>query len=319
MWEFFQSLFSPEGFVPRARCGDWDTGQVLLHVVSDAVIWGSYLWIPCVMLWSAWRRRTRLHLSRPLLWLLGLYAVFITACGWTHFMDALIFFNPLYRLSGVVLAVTAVASAATALSLVWLIPQAIDTPITLLAQKQALERERGWLRDILDTATEGRLIFCGERQALPPPLMSEGQRIVLSEASDLRTARDVTRGAAASLEIDPVRASDLMTAVHEAAMNSVVHSGHAALSLYTSGDRVQVWIEDAGPGIHLDRLPLATLKQGYSTAGTAGQGWYLILHCVDRAYLFTEPGETVVVLEMDKSMPERKIGELSLYHLMRAV
>ena len=77
-------------------------------------------------------------------------------------------------------------------------------------------------------------------------------------------------------------------------------SGVGKVRGYARADAAQVWVEDAGSGILLGRLPIATLKQGYSTAGTAGQGWFLILSFVDEAYLRTGPGGTQVVLEMER-------------------
>lgn len=46
------------------------------------------------------------------------------------------------------------------------------------------------------------------------------------------------------------------------------------------------------------------LKQGYSTAGTTGQGWFLMLSSVDAAYPHTEQTGTTIVLKMDRTTPE---------------
>jgi anti-sigma regulatory factor (Ser/Thr protein kinase) len=305
--EFWQNLFNGQGFMPRRACGLWDDSLIRLHVVSDAVIWLSYLWIPLVMLGSYCAQRKTLRLHKPMLWIFLLYIVFITACGWTHFFDALMFYNPVYRVNGLVRAVTAVVSFATAVSLIRLVPQAITAPVTILTQKAALHQQHVWLRDILDSATDGILKLCETRAELPEPLGQEPAMIEVTEASGLRPGRLLAQNLAQTAGFDRSRTDDLLTAVNEATMNALVHAGSATVSGYSAADRVQVWVEDRGPGIPLDRLPVSTLKQGYSTAGSAGQGWYMILSFVDGTYLLTGPEGTVVVLEMSRVSSRRAV------------
>jgi PAS domain S-box-containing protein len=121
MSNFFTWLVSTDGFVPRSRCGDWSPGLIWLHVGSDVFIWLAYLSIPLVLLYFV-RRRRDLPFSR----LLVLFATFILACGFTHFLDALIFYQPVYRLSGVVKLVTAVVSWVTVLALVPAVPRVLE-------------------------------------------------------------------------------------------------------------------------------------------------------------------------------------------------
>ncbi len=291
--------------MPRRFCGVWDESLITLHVVSDVVIWLAYLWIPVVMLW-AWRRNGRmLRLHTPILFIFVLYVFFITACGWTHFFDALMFYNPAYRINGVVRAITAVVSLATAVSLVRLVPLAVTAPVTILAQKAALHQQQEWLRDILDSTTDGVLKLCLAASDLPTPLNSAPLVADITEPARLRQARRIVELLTRKAGFDPTRAGDLVTSVHEAAMNALSHGGGAQVTGFAAGDSVQIWIEDSGPGIPLDRLPLSTLKQGYSTAGTAGQGWFMVLSLVDRAYLLTGSQGTRLVLEMHR-MPQRR-------------
>ncbi len=105
-------LISTDGFVPRKDCGAWENWEVALHVVSDLLIWLAYLSIPLVLVYFA-RQRRGLPFSR----LFVLFAAFILACGTTHLVEAVIFYRPVYHLSGVVKAVTAVVSWLTVLAL----------------------------------------------------------------------------------------------------------------------------------------------------------------------------------------------------------
>lgn len=301
--EFWLKLFDDQGFMPRRACGLWDASLIWLHVVSDTVIWLSYLWIPLVMLWSYRANKNTLRLHTPTFLILLLYAAFITACGWTHFFDALMFFNPVYRVNGLVRALTALVSLATAISLVWLFPLAVTAPVTILTQKAALRERYAWLRDILDSATNGVLKLRETRTELPDPRGKGLAPVEVASAGDLRAVRKMVHELARTTGLDPARTNDLTSAVHEAAMNALGHAGGGVVRGFSSDEGVQVWVQDHGAGIPLDRLPISTLKQGYSTAGTAGQGWFLVLSFVDAAYLLTGAEGTTLVLEMSRREP----------------
>ena len=60
---------------------------------------------------------------------------------------------------------------------------------------------------------------------------------------------------------------------------------------------------DHGKGITLENLPNATLKKGYTTAGTMGQGMKMMLQTVDRIFLLTGAAGTTVVLEQQREPP----------------
>ena len=84
-------------------------------------------------------------------------------------------------------------------------------------------------------------------------------------------------------------------------MNAVVHAGGGVGRVYVDRSRgvVQVWVRDEGKGIAFERLHRATLEKGYTTAGTLGHGFPLLIRCADRVWLFTSPSGTAVVVEMD--------------------
>ncbi len=53
MFDIIERLFDSSGFVPRRLCGEWTTELVLLHNLSDALIWLAYLAIPVVLVFFA--------------------------------------------------------------------------------------------------------------------------------------------------------------------------------------------------------------------------------------------------------------------------
>lgn len=119
--DFFLNLFSNAGFVPRAQCGEWTPGMIRLHNWSDFFIWTAYIAIPMVLIKFAYSRRHELPF-RQLFWLFGL---FILACGTTHLMEIVMFYNPLYRLAGLVKLITAAASWGTVVALFYVTPHAL--------------------------------------------------------------------------------------------------------------------------------------------------------------------------------------------------
>ncbi|BDI28167.1 hypothetical protein CCAX7_002180 [Capsulimonas corticalis] len=169
--------------------------------------------------------------------------------------------------------------------------------------RAAANQQRKFLRDVLASVTEGKLHLCATAGDLPrrstphlPPVA-----LVAETISQLRR-QAITASEHTHLPED--RAQDLVTAVSEVAMNAVVHGGggSGAVCVSRSGT-LQVWIEDQGKGINMDRLPLATLERGFTTAGTLGYGFWLVLNTVDRVWLLTGPTGTTVVLEMDRQKP----------------
>jgi anti-sigma regulatory factor (Ser/Thr protein kinase) len=157
-----------------------------------------------------------------------------------------------------------------------------------LAESEA--RQRGFLQDALASVTGGRLRLCESVADLPERLPAAGERIALSRTS-LRAARCRTRQAAQSAGLDEARTNDLLTAVGEAVMNAVTHAreGTADIRADEQEGLVQVWVEDRGEGIEVNHLPQATLKRGYTTAGTLGHGFKMMLQTADRLWLLTGP------------------------------
>jgi anti-sigma regulatory factor (Ser/Thr protein kinase) len=304
---FWQELFNGDGFMPRRLCGNWEDGLIWLHVVSDSIIFLAYLWIPLTMFVAFRSHGSRLVLPRATWLLVSLYIAFIAACGFTHFFDALMFWNPVYRINGIVRGLTAVVSLLTAASLSRLIPVAITAPIAIDAQKRLVAQQQAWLRDILDSATDGVLHLCSAPEDLPAPLSDDPQEIFVTRPKDLGTLRRLLMERANDAGLLSERKDNLVTAAHEAAMNAFRHAGSGKVQVHQRGDKIQVWIQDEGNGISLDKLPISTLKQGYSTMGTAGQGWFLVLSSVDAVYLYTGKTGTTIVLQMQRTAPEPMI------------
>ena len=175
----------------------------------------------------------------------------------------------------------------------------------LLRQVEASAlQQRAFLRDVLRGVTEGKLRLCDSEADLPPPLAPEGEPVALS-APTLAHLRHRVVAVTQARGFAAERRFDLLTAVGEAGMNAVVHghNGQAHVRVAGDGGTVQVWLRDQGTGIAVDFLHRATLERGFTTAGTLGHGFWMMLHTCDRVYLLTGPAGTTVVLEQDRESP----------------
>ncbi|RJF87827.1 response regulator [Oleomonas cavernae] len=120
---FLQFLFGSASFLPHGYCLLWQPGLLLLHAGSDVVIALAYFSIP-IALYVFQRRRADLQFKSVFI----LFALFITACGTTHVVGLLTLWYPAYGLDGIVKAATALISAATALVVWRVLPQALALP-----------------------------------------------------------------------------------------------------------------------------------------------------------------------------------------------
>src|SRR5271166_4820426 len=137
MREFLMKLFSSD-FMGHGYCYLWQPGIIWLHAISDSIIALSYYVIPLTLVYFVRKRR-----DLPFHWMFLMFGIFIFSCGTTHLMEVWTLWHGTYRLAGVIKAITAVASVATAALFVHLVPEAValPSPAQLRAANQELERE----------------------------------------------------------------------------------------------------------------------------------------------------------------------------------
>ena len=114
-----RGMLSASNFLPHSVCYLYDKRLIALHVGTDTLIWLSYVAISCTLLYLV--RRTRREI--PFSWMFLAFGLFIVACGFTHLMEVVVLWKPLYWLSGDVKVVTALASVVTAIALPGLVPR----------------------------------------------------------------------------------------------------------------------------------------------------------------------------------------------------
>lgn len=133
----FGSGHGAEMFMPHAHCYLFNQELMLLHGLSDFFIGLAYVAISSTLTYVVIRARREL----PFHWMMLAFALFIVACGGTHFMElwTLKAERPPYWLSGWVKLITALASVTTAVLLPPLIPRILAL---LQAMRTADERRQ---------------------------------------------------------------------------------------------------------------------------------------------------------------------------------
>jgi anti-sigma regulatory factor (Ser/Thr protein kinase) len=166
------------------------------------------------------------------------------------------------------------------------------------------QQQRQFLRDVLASVTEGRLRFCELAEDLPVRPDSPVFQVELT-AERLRELRHTIAAVMAQHEYTVSEIEDTQIAAHEAAMNAWVHGQRGRASLYlvreNESTAMQVWIEDNGKGIAMETLPRATLEAGFSSAGTLGQGFKMMLRTADTVWMRTNANGTTVVIEKKRN------------------
>jgi two-component sensor histidine kinase/PAS domain-containing protein len=149
-------FFSTAGFMPHGHCYLWNPSLVFLHLVSDSLIAVSYTTIPITLAYFV-RKRNDL----PFNFIFWCFVTFIVACGMTHYMEVWTLWRPDYWFSGGVKAVTAVASASTALLLVRVLPIAIKLPShgDIVRAHEALSARETFYRTALESSLDGYLLL----------------------------------------------------------------------------------------------------------------------------------------------------------------
>jgi two-component sensor histidine kinase len=155
-------------YMPHGMCLNWQPWLMELHVVSDALIALAYFAIPFGIALFV-RRRPDLNVQHKAIAIL--FAIFITACGWTHVMSILVLWRPYYRAEGVLKAFTALVSVGTAAALPYLIPQLIRIP-----SPRVLEAEVASHRETLAKLEAARLLLAQRIEATQSDLEATSRR-----------------------------------------------------------------------------------------------------------------------------------------------
>ena len=168
-------LFSENSLPPHGFCLLWNPALIWLHATSDIVIGFSYYAIPVALAAVVYNRR-----DFAFGWLFWMFALFILACGTTHFMEVWVLWHPDYAAQGLIKAVTATASLMTA-TLLWpLVPKFVNFPtpvqfrrVSELLKSESAERQRA-MAQLAETEETFRRLVDGVKDYAIFMLNTEG-------------------------------------------------------------------------------------------------------------------------------------------------
>src|SRR6185369_3919134 len=134
MFGWFQRLWDAPGMAPHGYCLLWQPELIWTHDISDALIGTAYFSIPVAIAYFLIKRR-----DVQFGWVVWMFAIFIMACGATHFMSIWTLWRADYGIEAIIKACTALASVSTAVALWPLLPKAIALPSQ--AQLQSMNED----------------------------------------------------------------------------------------------------------------------------------------------------------------------------------
>ncbi|HYE31241.1 MAG TPA: ATP-binding protein [Methylomirabilota bacterium] len=150
---FWTRVFTDNNFLPHATCYLRNPQMVALHASSDFLIGLAYAGISATLAYMLYRARKDI----PFQWMFSAFGIFIVACGVTHFMEVVTVWRPLYWAAGLIKAITAAASVATAVALPFLLPKVfslIQTAKASESRRVQLEEAHAKLEDLYKKVKE---------------------------------------------------------------------------------------------------------------------------------------------------------------------
>lgn len=176
--------------------------------------------------------------------------------------------------------------------------------ITALRKVEEMQRQREleehkleFYRRTIAAATDGKLMITDADEIFNiAGEASESWEI--AEAGDVAVVRHGVERIAQSAGLKDPKLGQLIVAAGEAATNAFKHAKMGKVSIHGRDGTLIVVISDRGPGIPALALPEVALTPGFSTAGTLGMGYKLIISFADKVYLATGAEGTTVGIQM---------------------
>lgn len=165
------------------------------------------------------------------------------------------------------------------------------------ALQEAEQHRQEFYRRTIYAATDGKLIIC-EKEEIDTIAGSAIASWDISDKDSLRIMFSDVKKIAREQGMEEMQIPYLMGCVVESAVNATKHAGAGHASLHRTDCGLLFKVSDNGPGIGALSLPDVALTKGYSTAGTLGMGYKIIIDSARKVYLATGPDGTTVAAEV---------------------
>lgn len=178
VYNFFKNLFEYSDFRSFWQNGNWTSFHGWFYIISDLLVWSAYFVIPLLILFYVVKKRRPLKFNS----LYFLFASFILICGATYFVDALMFWLPIYRFSALIRFATGIISWVTVFYVVKILPKAFSMRSGEELQneidiRKEIEKELKYKNDQLEEAEKLAKIGYLEWNVMD-------EKVLLSEAAE---------------------------------------------------------------------------------------------------------------------------------------
>ena len=126
------SFFDNDNYMPHGVCYLWKPEILWTTAISDVVIALAYFSITAAMIVFVKRRK---DLPYPWFFILAGSIIFV-ACGLSHLVSAIVIWKPIYGISAIVKAITAVASLTTGIVIWFVLPFFLKLPSPSMLEKK---------------------------------------------------------------------------------------------------------------------------------------------------------------------------------------
>lgn len=120
--DFFKNLFRHDDFRSFWQSGSWTSFHGWFYILSDLLVWSAYLVISSLIIYYLLKKYKTVRFSK----LYFLVATFLFACSLVYFVDAIMFWLPVYRLSAFVRFITGVVSWVSVFYFIRVLPEAFS-------------------------------------------------------------------------------------------------------------------------------------------------------------------------------------------------
>ncbi|MCJ8313607.1 MAG: HAMP domain-containing histidine kinase [Saccharospirillaceae bacterium] len=126
------SFFTNENFMPHGMCYLWQPNILWTSVISDVLTAFAYFSITAAVIIFVKKRH---DLPYPWFFLLSGSVIFL-ACGISHLISAIVIWEPIYGISAVAKAITAITSVATGIVIWFILPFFLKLPSPSMLEKK---------------------------------------------------------------------------------------------------------------------------------------------------------------------------------------